>query len=1140
MAINVSKAVGQDYRAVAIPDPRWIAANVYRSDSSFTEANPRPGSSVASQNTGLVLETSGNMADITGIIPSLTLTTSKGGMPGTSDGRFTFTPNYSLPAGHETSVGWDAPNAISRSELVHDAVNPGTVGGCITLQDNTVLWAIIDNEIPRVVRKVFDSAGYAATGAVKWAWGAPAAVTSLALSKLLPIAGTPCFIQLPEGRVHLYIVFEDIIVSGLEFGQVRMWYSDDSGATWTASDKVCLDVPIDTSSTVGGTNPGFDISRMRCAYSEGEVLLLITGGLHLVTGVTYANVVWQYASSDLGHSFAQIDLGGTGGCYSAVTLGAADLPAFIDVVAAKGGGFVASYNQAFDAFSGDQGAPSAMLLGSAFVPWTSGTRVPVMPFIDRGVFVNRLLTGVGTSIAVDDTGVISLSFASDTNPALGISTSAISLDNGATWNWNKGYMATPTVDDWGWWRSGDTNFYPTNYVTTYHCGRVLVLTQFTVRAQQAPLLVTDMYWELDLGGHTTATRPFKQSDESDTEQLQWTYSWIPAQRMSDTTGWTLTGTGTEVLGSGISTTTTGVGQSLRINNPGAVLSVVNGFVSMGQVEFKVTVGGYAYLEVVVGDGANYAQFQIRQTPTSTIIFDVATASSLYTAASLVPGGFHQFLWSYNWATSRLSLWVRASLDDVQIRPWKQILDYVVVGLLAGADVARIRVEQIASTTAMWRAVNMGEGRYGRPMFRGGAALAAGYLDTIYGRAYSAYPLNVYSGDGVRIRGVDGPSWDGDVFTITQRHEYGVENIFPNISPSPRRTWRSTNLTQQDIVVQLDNTADPGAMLGRVLCIGAFNANFQQLQVSYRDTVGAGAYTVLGTLMFNAGQTSLRWIRDGHTVRPNTAGGATSASDYFTYNILEDSHIRIADGAGAVVRAITTNTEGSWTDTTKVRPRIYCAAIAATDGTSGASGEIWSKDGILLIHDTPDICELKFTIPAGITAEGYFELGSLFIGHVAYFGRQYARGRALQLTPNAEMSTGRSGTRRSQVFGPARRSVEFSWANENETDASQLATVDPDYILAATGSTDPVASPADTPYKMAGLVEALRGVATPCIYLPKVPMVSAENVDTTQVNRNLFMLGRIVSAPRIETILGSEWATAGELARVATVAFEEEV
>ena len=54
------------------------------------------------------------------------------------------------------------------------------------------------------------------------------------------------------------------------------------------------------------------------------------------------------------------------------------------------------------------------------------------------------------------------------------------------------------------------------------------------------------------------------------------------------------------------------------------------------------------------------------------------------------------------------------------------------------------------------------------------------------------------------------------------------------------------------------------------------------------------------------------------------------------------------------------------------------------------------------------------------------------------------------------------------------------------------------------------------------------------------MVSAENVDTTQVNRNLFMLGRIVSAPRIETILGSEWATAGELARVATVAFEEEV
>jgi hypothetical protein len=363
-------------------------------------------------------------------------------------------------------------------------------------------------------------------------------------------------------------------------------------------------------------------------------------------------------------------------------------------------------------------------------------------------------------------------------------------------------------------------------------------------------------------------------------------------------------------------------------------------------------------------------------------------------------------------------------------------------------------------------------------------------------------------------------------------------VFAEVSPSPRRTWRSTALTQQDLVVTLDNTADPGPLLGSTLCIGAFNCNFQSLQVSYRTAAG-GAWTALGTLSFNAGQTGLRWIRDGHMIRPNTAGGATSAADYFTYNILEDSHIQITAAAAAVVRAITRNSEGAWVDTAaELRPTIYAAGSLSTDDTSGTAGEIWSKDGVILIHDMPDAYQLKFTIPVGITAEGYFEIGTLFAGHVAYFGRQYARGRNLQWDPNYNLTTGRGGSRRAQALGPSRRSVEFSWSNEGETDTTQIAatTVDVDYITS--GGTNPVASPADTSYKMAGLVEHLQGATTPCIYLSKIPVVASESTDTTMVNRNLFLFGRIVSAPRIETVLGDEWAT--ELVRIATVTFEEEV
>jgi len=404
-------------------------------------------------------------------------------------------------------------------------------------------------------------------------------------------------------------------------------------------------------------------------------------------------------------------------------------------------------------------------------------------------------------------------------------------------------------------------------------------------------------------------------------------------------------------------------------------------------------------------------------------------------------------------------------------------------------------------------------------------------------------VSVYSGDGVRVRAVDGPAWDGDSWTITQRHEYGIENVFPNVSPSPRRTWRSDDTTAQNIVVQLDNTTDPGSLLSRVLFIAAFNCNFRTMTVAYRDTTGAGAWTTLGTLALNQGQTGLRWTRDGHTIKPTTGAVVTSTDDYFTYNILEDSHVLIQTAAAAdVVRRIKANTEGAWSNEATVRARLYCADIAATDAASGTVGEIWSKDGALIIRDCPDLCELRFTIPGGITATGYFEIGSLLVGHVAYFGRQYARGRAQRTAPNTALVTGRGGARRAQNYGPSRRSVEFGWANENEIDASQLGGVNalPDYILPATGSAYPVATHADTAYKMAGLIEALQGSATTAVYFARVPMVAAESTDTMMVNRNLFMQGRLVSDVRIEAIVGDEWDTSGELLRVATVTFEEDV
>lgn len=1167
MASNVSKAAGKDYRGVIMPDPRFVATNLARSDSSITEANPRPGVPVASQNTGLVLETSGNMPNIAGVRPALTLTTNKGGMPGIQDGRHTWEANYANPAGYQTRVGWDSPNSISRYEKITKSGSGTTyLGGCLRLQDNSVLLTYTDTNgttiSVRASRKLFDAAGHAATGAVSWSWNAGATViSSLTTQDIAVVPGTTCALQLPEGRVHLYWIAEASAVSTFQYFQLWMSVSDDNGTTWTAPQKASLNETIRSDGTYGATTEGFEMTRARVAYSNGQVLLILAGTAH-DTGNGCTNTLWQYASNDLGNSFTRVSIpnpapGGTAdtaGGYIVGDLPAADGLGYAggaapDIAVASDGVFVVSYAAVGRETGVFTARPKTKRLGTATTKWTDVTPVALTDSAFP-VFIgtpnspgNNIFGGVNTTIAADETGTLSLSWQKDTlaGAAVGTSAQALSFDGGATWLPQHAiYTDTNPADtgkSWPWWQSGDTSTFPTDQCSTFQCGRLLVFALPSVGTEQgASVLRTGHLVEIDLGGYTTASRPFKYPEEADSNMIISEVNWLPFDRFTDTTGWTFAGLGSEVLTVlDYTTLTTAGGQTIDISN------TTLGAVTTGQhrtwVMFECLVSaGTSRFEVRIGDGANVQELAFEFSATQFQVYDYGIAAAIYgPAGSTAPAGWNQVLLSLDWSTATVSVWSRASAVDTEIRQWKRLLTRAVVTPAASANAIRLKVGQPALSTSRWREVHFGGGASGFPIDTD----ATWPRDDLYGRTYSPFPVHIYSGDGVKVRAVDGPSWDGDVFTITQRHDYGAENVFTEVSPSPRRTWRSTGLTQQDIVVTLDNSNDPAPLLGTTLGIGVFNANFQQLQVSYR-TVAAGAWTALGTLLFNQGQTALKWVRDGHTIRPNPAAGATSATDYYTYNILEDSHIQIEDNNGTVVRAITRNSEGTWTDTTKLRPHIYCAGVVATDLASGVAGEIWSKDGVILIHDMPDVYQLKFTIPAGLTAEGYFEIGSLIVGHVAYFGRQYARGRNLQWEPNYNLTTGRGGTRRAQSLGPSRRSVEFSWANENETDTSQLTSnpPNPDYITS--GGSLPVANPADTAYKMAGLVEHLRGAVGLCVYLSKVPVVAAETTDTIEINRNLFMVGRIVSEPRIETALGDEWGAAGELVRIATVAFDEEV
>lgn len=1181
---DVSKAVGEDYRGLAIPDPRWSSSTFVRADSSINEAGAQPGVVVAGQPTGMVLESSGTMPDIAGLVPSLVLTTNRGGMPGLADARFTFTPNYSIPAGYQTTVGWDSPSAISRyAKFVNEPAGNAYMGGCITLQSNTVLvavgWVNGATTTIRAHRKLFDGASYASAASVVWddfATVVDIASSSTATPGEAIVAGSACFVQFPEGRIHCYWIVKNTAVTTESFYNVRMAVSDDDGVTWAIAGKSCLMSIIRGDGVTGATIDGYEVTRCRAAYSAGQVLMLIEGYSHDTANYDCVSTHWQYGSYDLGHSFAMVDISNTAtshldGGYMVGALPAAGVytegGAYFDVVAARDGAFVVSYVCAGRPGAGASFGPKVRTkrLGTAFENWTQVAAVDVIEsgagaLVFAGMVNANLVSNAGTTIAIADCGMVVLGWEKDVDSAgarVGTCGVALSYDHAATWDAAHGRISDlnqTREDRWHpWWNAGDTFFHPTEFCSTFQCGRWLVFALFLISdGQEQEGGVTDRAdgpVEIDLGGYTTATRPYRYPAQDDIAQMMWDVNWVAAQRLTDTTSWTAVGTGTETLTPLQFTAVTTAGGQTKSLERNAALAVTSGEHRVFALfECKVTAGTSRF-EVRIGDGVNKYELAFEFSSTQFQVYDILAAAAVYgPAAPPVPGDWHQVFLSLDYSTKTASVWIRDGRVDREARPWKRLLNRAAFTTAASADASRIRVYQPASSMSYWREIHEGDGPYGYT-----AESPAGWAhDDIHGRVYSPYPVHVYSGGGVRVRAVDGPTWDNDTFTITQRHEYGIENVFPDVAPSPRKTWRSTDLTAQSIVCQLDFSGDPSPLLGRVLVVGAFGCNFDDITIQYRTTSGGGGWSALGSLSLRSGQTGLRWIRDGKMVRPDTAAAANHANDYFTFNTLEGSHVVIEDqGSNLVSRKIKANSEGVWANTAAaVRTRIYSEDILVTDLASGITGEIWSKDGILILRDCPDICELRFLIAAAPHAnyivEGYYEIGSLFVGHLAYFGKQYARGRAFTLAANSAVTTGRSGSRRSQVYGPARRSVEFGWSNENESDASRLVAAtgggepSPDYILSASGSTEPAATPADTPYKMQGLVEHLRGAATPCIYLPKVPMASGESGDTTLVNRNTFLRGRITSDPRVETVLGSEWAAGGEVARISTVTFEEEV
>jgi hypothetical protein len=409
-----------------------------------------------------------------------------------------------------------------------------------------------------------------------------------------------------------------------------------------------------------------------------------------------------------------------------------------------------------------------------------------------------------------------------------------------------------------------------------------------------------------------------------------------------------------------------------------------------------------------------------------------------------------------------------------------------------------------------------------------------------GRPFSAYPQLLAF--GMSARAVAGPTLVGDEWTITPRHDYAVENVLASVAPSPRQTWRSTAATQQILTWVIETGA--GAVTPLRGPLGALylgGCNFRTATLEGRN--GAGAFVTIGTIDMSASSAPLRWTRAGTMIEPDTTA-ATSAGYFWANGILRGARF-VPDttaAAGLTAKAISSSSEGGWTNLAGRKLRLEVANTSGL-GSSGTSGAIVHRSGVLVWNNDPRYNAYRLTIPAQHTVESYFEIGTLVLGHVMAFGRRYSWGRTMQTAANTTLTTGRSGARRAQNFGPARRSVEFGWTDG--TDVSAVRTGTPaDYVLAAaSGGGEAAATWYDAPLSMDGLVRELYGSATPVVYLPWIERKALGTVYQAS-HPDLMLFGRIVSDVSIETVQGEEWLSAdgatGEVVRTSSIRLEEEV
>lgn len=360
---------------------------------------------------------------------------------------------------------------------------------------------------------------------------------------------------------------------------------------------------------------------------------------------------------------------------------------------------------------------------------------------------------------------------------------------------------------------------------------------------------------------------------------------------------------------------------------------------------------------------------------------------------------------------------------------------------------------------------------------------------------SPYPLRgVVDADGnvgfLSARG--GLAIGGETYSIEPEHRFPLRNVFPALSPSPSRRWRSQDTTEQ--VIAFDLAED--SRVGDAIAVYVDDANIRTLFVEYHDGVDWVEFIEYDGA---TGFANLEYDRAGDVLAP---AGGTDPSARYLQGSEKVGGFAICD---ATAHHILDNTDGWWrTIGAEVRTPRVRIDNAATAAASGAL-HLVSGSGLHIEYLTAEQLHRRWRIriPAQLCPDSYFEAGVLAVGEFVPFGQEFGWGWSAEREGTYEAETDRRGTEVRTQTGDHRGSWFLAWP-EGVPEVDVHGSTAGDVRATATGL--PLALKGSTRFQLLDALERTQGQTIPVIAVAAAPTASATITDPTA-----FLYGYLTSS-----------------------------